>query len=69
MAQEILCRKLEGAPEQTNKDDPARDRLTKLFDAPIPQEAMEAIEDLIKAISLDNRKNAQSAKAGKKAVA
>jgi hypothetical protein len=36
MAQEILCRKLEGAPDQLNKNDPVRDRLTKLFDEPIP---------------------------------
>jgi hypothetical protein len=68
LAQEILCRKLEGASDQPRKNDPVRDCLTKLFNAPIPQEAMEAIEDLIKVISLDTRKSAQPAKVGKKAA-
>jgi hypothetical protein len=38
----------------------AREHLTKLFDAPIPKEAMEAIEELLKIISLDNKSGAHS---------
>jgi hypothetical protein len=41
----------------------------KFFDAPLPQEAMEAIEDLLKVISLEGKQGAPPAKAGKKAQA
>jgi hypothetical protein len=67
LAQEIFCIKLEGG--QPNKNEQARDRLTKLFDAPIPQGAMEAIEDLLKIISLDSKAGAPSAKTGRTAPA
>jgi hypothetical protein len=66
LAQDLLCRKLEGSqPDFTAQ---ARDRLTKLFDAPIPQNAMEAIEELLKFISLEGKGGAPATKSGKKAL-
>jgi hypothetical protein len=44
-------------------------RLTKLFDAPIPNEAMEAIEELLKFISLENKSGTHPAKTGRKTLA
>jgi hypothetical protein len=41
LAQGILCKKLEGSQPDFNAQ--ARERLTKLFDTPIPNNAMEAI--------------------------
>jgi hypothetical protein len=54
-------------PDLKCSKDQAHDRLTKLLDAPIPHEAMDAIEDLLKVIKLDNKKGALPTKAGKKA--
>jgi hypothetical protein len=42
MAQEVLCKKLDGSLDQPDKVESARERLTKLFDAPLPDDAMEA---------------------------
>jgi hypothetical protein len=66
LAQEILCNKLEGLPDPKCSKDQARDHLSKLLDAPILQEAMDAIEDLLKVIKLDNKKGALPTKAGNK---
>jgi hypothetical protein len=41
----------------------------KFFDAPLPQEMMEAIEDLLKVISLEGKHSAMPAKVGKKVLA
>jgi hypothetical protein len=46
MAQEVLCKKLGAGLVQTDKGEHARNRLIKLFDAPLPDEVVEAIEDL-----------------------
>jgi hypothetical protein len=67
LAQEILCEKLEGVPGQQGKVDKARERLMKFFDTPLPQDTMEAIEDLVKVISLEGKPGSTPAKAGKKA--
>jgi hypothetical protein len=56
MAQEVLCKKLDGVIEQPDKEKLARDRLIQLFDAPLPEDAMEAIEDLLKVIILDGKR-------------
>jgi hypothetical protein len=56
MAQEVLCKKLDGVIEQPDKEKLARDRLIQLFDAPLPEDAMEAIEDLLKVINLDGKR-------------
>jgi hypothetical protein len=53
---------------QTDKGEQARDRLIKLFDAPLPDEAVEAIEDLLKVINLDGRSVGTAKKTVKKAV-
>jgi hypothetical protein len=66
IAQEILRSKLGGPHDPNCSKDQARDQIMKLSDAPIPQEAMEAIEDLLKVIKLDNKKSELSSKAGKK---
>jgi hypothetical protein len=66
LAQETLCSKLGGLYDPNCSKDQARDQIMKLSDAPIPQEAMEAIEDLLKVIKLDNKKSELSSKAGKR---
>jgi hypothetical protein len=66
MAQEVLCKKLEGAIGQPDKEKKARDRLIQLFDAPLPDDAMEAIEDLLKIINLDGKKVVVPKKGGNK---
>jgi hypothetical protein len=68
MAQELLCKKLEGVPGQQGIEDQARNRLMKLFDNPLPKEVMEAIKDLLKVISLEDKRGLASGKVGKKAV-
>jgi hypothetical protein len=68
LSQDIICKKLEGC--QSSPTIQARDRLTRLFEAPIPQEAMEAIEDLLKVINLETKTAATIApKAARKAQA
>jgi hypothetical protein len=68
LVQDILCKKLEGC--RSSPTIQARDRLTKLFEGPIPQEAMEAIEDLLKVINLETKTAAATApKAARKALA
>jgi hypothetical protein len=62
LAQDILRKKLEG--DQCDLTIHTHERLTKLFDAPIPQEAMEAIEDLLKAINLENKTGTAPPKSG-----
>jgi hypothetical protein len=54
-----------------SKADRARERLVKLFDALLPQEAMAAIEDLLQVINLEGKGGGgtTSTKAGKKASA
>jgi hypothetical protein len=69
LAQELLCKKLEGVAGQQSKADRARERLVKLFDAPLPQEAMATIEDLLQVINLEGKAGTTSTKAGKKASA
>jgi hypothetical protein len=69
LAQELLCKKLEGVAGQQSKADHARERLVKLFDAPLPQEAMAAIEDLLQVINLEGKAGTTSTKVGKKASA
>jgi hypothetical protein len=69
LAQELLCKKLEGIAWQRSKADCARERLVKLFDAPLPQEAMATIEDLLQVINLEGKGGTMSTKAGKKASA
>jgi hypothetical protein len=64
LAQDILCKKLEGS--QMDFTTQARDRLTKLFDAPIPHNAMETIEELLKFISLEGKGGAPATESGKK---
>jgi hypothetical protein len=66
MAQEVLCKKLEGAIGQPDKEKKGRDRLIQLFDAPLPDDAMEAIEDLLKIINLDGKKVVVPKKGGNK---
>jgi hypothetical protein len=56
LAQEVLCKKLEGAADQPDKSSKARNRLIRLFDAPLPAEAMAAFEELLKVISLDGNR-------------
>jgi hypothetical protein len=68
MAQEVLCKKLDGALDQPDKVESARERLTKLFDAPLPDDAMEAIEDLLKVINLEGKRGGSSKKVGEKAA-
>jgi hypothetical protein len=62
LAQEVLCKKLEGAADQPDKSSKARNRLIRLFDAPLPAEAMAAFEELLKVISLDGKKGSRAAK-------
>jgi hypothetical protein len=62
MVQDLMCKKLEGG--QLDLTTQARDCLIKLFDTPIPHNAMEAIEDLLKFINLEGK---DAAKPGKKA--
>jgi hypothetical protein len=62
MANDLLCKKLEGG--QSDLTTQARDRLIKLFDTSIPHNAMEAIEELLKFINLEGK---DAAKPGKKA--
>jgi hypothetical protein len=69
LAQELLCKKMEGVAGQQSKADCARERLVKFFDAPLPQEAMAAIEDLLQVINLEGKGGTTSTKAGKKASA
>jgi hypothetical protein len=57
MAQEVLCKKLEGDTDQL-QNSKARDRLTNMFDAPLPADSMAAIEELLKFISLDGKRAA-----------
>jgi hypothetical protein len=59
MAQEVLCKKLEGAAKEQGKEKQARDRLIRLFD-----NAMEAIEDLLKVINMDGKKFAAPKRKG-----
>jgi hypothetical protein len=68
MAQEVLCNKLDGALDQPDKVESARERLTKLFDAPLPDDAMEAIEDLLEVINLEGKRGGSSKKVGEKAA-
>jgi hypothetical protein len=56
MAQEVLCKKLVGELNLPGKEDKAHSRLIKLFDAHLPEEAIEAIEELLKVISLENKR-------------
>jgi hypothetical protein len=41
----------------------------KLFDAPLPQEAMKTIDDLLQVINLEGKTGTTSTKAGKKTSA
>jgi hypothetical protein len=45
MAQEIPCKKMDVGLVQAEKGGQARDRFLRLFDASLPDEAIEAIED------------------------
>jgi hypothetical protein len=68
MAQEVLYKKLEGAAGEHDKEKQARERLIRMFDAPLPDEAIEAIEDLLKVINLEGNKSAAPKKGGRKAA-
>jgi hypothetical protein len=68
LAQDILCKKLEGCHSSPTIQ--TWDHLIKLFEAPIPQEAMESIEDLLKVINLETKTAVATApKAARKAPA
>jgi hypothetical protein len=45
-----------------------RERLCKLFDAPLPDDAVEVIEDLLKVINLQGAIDGDAKKAGRKAT-
>jgi hypothetical protein len=68
MAQEVLCKKLGESTREQEKEKQARDRLIKLFDAPLPDDAIEAIEDLLNIISLEGKKPTVTKNGGKKAT-
>jgi hypothetical protein len=65
MAQEVLCKKLAG---ELNLPDKARSSLTKLFDAPLPEEAIKAIKELLKVTSMENKCSEVTKEAGKGAA-
>jgi hypothetical protein len=67
LAQVLLCKKLEGVAGQQSKTDCAREHLVKLFDAPLSQEAMKTIDDLLQVINLEGKAGTTSTKARKKA--
>jgi hypothetical protein len=68
LAQDILCKKLEGCHSSPTIQ--TWDHLIELFEAPIPQEAMESIEDLLKVINLETKTAIATApKAARKAPA
>jgi hypothetical protein len=62
-----LCKKLEGDTDQPHASK-TRDRLTKLFDTPLSADAMAAIEELLKIISLDGKKGGRATKGAAKAT-
>jgi hypothetical protein len=68
MAQEVFCKKLEGAVEHPDKEKQDQDQLIKLFDALLPEDAIEAIEDLLKVISLEGEKEPALKKGDKRVV-
>jgi hypothetical protein len=60
MAQDLLCKKLDPYGTSTSGQDAiatAHTHLCKLFEAAIPQEAMEAIEYLLTAMNLGEKNN------------
>jgi hypothetical protein len=61
-----LCKKLEGDTDQPHASK-TRDRLTKLFDT-LSADAMAAIEELLKIISLDGKKGGRATKGAAKAT-
>jgi hypothetical protein len=68
MAQEVLCKKLAGELNLPDKADKAHSSSTKLFDAPHPEEAIEAIEELLKVTSMENKCSEVAKEAGKGAA-
>jgi flavin-dependent dehydrogenase len=69
LAQEVLCKKLDKNLIPADKSDKARERLLKLFDSTLPDDAIEAIEDLLKMIKLDGKLGGAVKKVGKEVVA
>jgi hypothetical protein len=68
MAQEVLCKKLGESTGEQEKEKQARDHMIKLFDGPLPDDAMEDIEDLLKVIRLEGKKPTITKNGGKKAA-
>jgi hypothetical protein len=56
LAQDILRKKLDGTTGETNQNDKARAQLSCLFNASLPEESVEAIEELLNVISLGGKK-------------
>jgi hypothetical protein len=48
LVQEVLCKKLDKNLVPVDKSEKARERLLKLFDSSLPDDAIEAIEDLLR---------------------
>jgi hypothetical protein len=69
MAQDLLHKKVDGISSAPDKEEQARSSLLKLFDAPLPEDAMEAIEELLKVTKLDDIQTTAVNKGKKKAVA
>jgi hypothetical protein len=67
-AQDILRKKIDGIHGIPDEEGQARARLVKLLDAPLLEDAIEAIEDLLKVAKLGDKPSAP-AKKGKKKVA
>jgi DNA-directed RNA polymerase subunit F len=63
MAQDLLRKKMDGISSVPDKEEQARSHLEKLFDAPLPEEAIEAIEELLKVAKLDDKQSTAARRA------
>ncbi|TVU34994.1 hypothetical protein EJB05_16856, partial [Eragrostis curvula] len=64
LAEEVLAKRLGNLSPKKNLTEEARNKLTRLFNGPISQEVMDAIEDLLTAMCIDTKKNVKTNKKG-----
>lgn len=57
LAQDVLAKKLGLSDEALEKENEARNRIMNLFENPLPQEAIQAMEDLLQAMNIDKNRS------------
>lgn len=56
LAQEVLAKKLGILSQNKDEEMEARTKVAKLFEEPLPKEALQAMEDLLQAMNIQGKK-------------